>query len=85
MRAISKAAEALDAGTLKDEGHGQWGEPFARLRSQGDWGDFVNNYFSCESCGQLFHLHAETYHGAGGAFEKVASVLEPLRNDSSAT
>lgn len=46
------------------------GEPFQDLVAGGPWGDFVSNYFSCSHCGQLFHLHAETYHGSGGALRK---------------
>ncbi|QTD46218.1 hypothetical protein [Ottowia testudinis] len=78
-RAIKKIAESVMSGVLKDEGFGQWGDPFSKLANGGYWGDFVSNYFSCSICGQLFHLHAETYHGSGGSFEKVTSIEEKYR------
>jgi hypothetical protein len=80
-QAISRASEALKNGILKYEGAGAVGEPFNKLAEGRHWGDFVSNYFSCISCGQLFHLHAETYHGAGGAFEKIGKIEEKLQND----
>lgn len=80
--AIRKAAGAVQSGLLKYEGAGQSGDPFAILARGGHWGDFVSNYFSCTFCGQLFHLHAETYHGAGGAFVKVEKIETPLQGDS---
>ncbi|WP_309328152.1 hypothetical protein [Silvimonas sp.] len=81
-RAITKADDAVKRGVLKYEGAGVFGDPFVRLSRGGDWSDFVSNYFSCQTCGQLFHLHAETYHGSGGAFEKVDLITEPLQGDS---
>jgi hypothetical protein len=84
-RAIKKVDEAVINGVLKYEGAGQSGEPFEHLARGGHWGDIVNNYFSCTSCGQNFNLHAETYHGAGGAFEKIASIKEALQGDTYGT
>jgi hypothetical protein len=78
---IKKVAEAISNDALKYEGAGRFGDPFASLARGGHWGDFVSNYFSCKLCGQLFHLHAETYHGSGGAFEKVEEINEQLQND----
>jgi hypothetical protein len=84
-RAISKVTEALNAGVLNYEGAGQSGDPFSRLAKGNHWSDFVSNYFSCASCNQLFHLHAETYHGAGGAFEKIEKIEEKLQSDTYGT
>jgi len=84
-RAIRKAAEALEIGVLQYEGAGQFGDPFSQIAKGGHWGDFVSNYFSCASCGQLFHLHAETYHGAGGAFEEIDEIEEKLQDDTYGT
>ena len=84
-RAINMAAEAVKSGVLKYEGAGSSGEPFEPLARGGYWSDFVSNYFSCKTCGQLFHLHAETYHGAGGAFEKIRKIKERLQNDTYGT
>ena len=83
--AIAKIAGAVKSGALKYEGAGQWGDPFQKLANGEPWGDFVSNYFSCPHCGQLFHLHAETYHGSGGAFEKISAIQEPLSASPSAT
>jgi len=69
---ILSAAEALRAGLLKEAGHGQFGDPFARIADGQGWGDFVDNYFSCAACSQPFRLHAETYHGSGGSFERCS-------------
>jgi len=80
-RAITTIADAVHKGLLHYEGAGQSGDPFSRIGS-GHWGDFVSNYFSCTSCGQLFHLHAETYHGSGGAFEKIDKIEEKLQGDT---
>lgn len=84
-RAISRAAEAVQSGLIRYERAGQSGDPFAHLARGCDWSDFVSNYFSCISCGQLFHLHAETYHGTGGAFEKVETIEEQLQGDTYGT
>lgn len=65
---------------LENKGTGYWGTPFPKL-AEGCIGDFVSNYFSCTSCGQLFHLRAETYHGSGGAFEKIGRIDERLQDE----
>jgi hypothetical protein len=68
-------------GVLKNEGTGQWGMVFSKL-AEGYITDVVSNYFSCVSCGQLFHLHAETYQGGGGAFEKIGAIDERLQEET---
>ena len=78
---IQFLAETVARGRLEYRGAGEWGDPFAQLAKGGHWGDFVSNYFACRSCGQLFHLQAETYHGAGGGVKKIEKIEEPLRND----
>ncbi|WP_217944733.1 hypothetical protein [Duganella violaceipulchra] len=77
---IAVCQKEMKKGILKNEGAGYWGTSFSKL-SLGYIGDIVSNYFSCASCGQLFHLHAETYHGAGGGFEKIGSIDERLQDD----
>jgi hypothetical protein len=84
-RSIKKASEAVKLGVLKYEGAGISGDPFATLAIGAHWSDFVSNYFSCPSCSQLFHLHAETYHGSGGAFEKIDQINEQLQGDTYGT
>ena len=80
-KAIIAVASALEAGVLQYEGAGAWGDPFKSIAHGSGWGDFVNNYFSCTACGQWFNLHAETYHGSGGAFEAVAKPAEQMQNE----
>jgi len=80
-RAILAAANAIELGILSYEGAGAWGDPFQSIARGDGWGDFVNNYFSCLSCGQWFNLQAETYHGSGGAFEPVREPAEQIQRD----
>ncbi len=79
-KAIAAAKHGLDTGCLNYEGTGSQGDPFHVVTGLG-WGDFVSNYFSCLACGQWFHLHAETYHGAGGALERVLGRPDVLKLD----
>jgi len=64
----------IEDGTLKYLGTGQYGDPFKRIASGKGWSDFVNNYFACAYCDQIFNLHAETYHGSGGKLEAVEQI-----------
>ena len=43
--------------------------PFGSLWLDGPWDDLIAYRFRCTDCGELFSLHAETYHGQGGAWE----------------
>lgn len=78
---IRSAAAAVEAGSLLYEGFGAWGDPLRSIAHGGGWGDFVNNYFSCSSCGQWFNLHAETYHGSGGVFKAIEAPTEQIQKD----
>lgn len=53
---------------------------FSALASGSAWGDTIEHHFRCLNCGELFYLHAETYHGSGGYWEPVnaQSVSENL-------
>ena len=42
---------------------------FSSLVAGEPWDDIVDFRFCCKSCGELFSLHAETYHGSGGYWE----------------
>ena len=44
-------------------------EPFDRLSEDGPWPDYIEYYFRCVECDQLFCLKCETYHGMGGSWE----------------
>ena len=39
--------------------------------AKGRWEDFVSARFRCTSCGRIYELVAETYHGAGGHLRRV--------------
>ena len=68
--------------TLKYLGSGYHGDPFSRISSGGGWGDFVSNYFSCNTCNQIIHLQAETYHGSGGSLNSISEIEEKLEKDT---
>jgi len=42
------------------------------------WGDWIEEYFSCRHCGQVFHLEVEAYHGSGGALEPSSETVQDL-------
>jgi hypothetical protein len=54
--------------------------PFSALAEGAKWGDIVDYRFRCNSCGELFTLQAETYHGSGGFWEpeKKTSIRDNL-------
>lgn len=47
------------------------GPTFSELAQGAAWDDVVSFGFKCQTCGQSFRLHAETYHGSGGYWEAV--------------
>jgi hypothetical protein len=49
-------------------------EPFSAVIPEGPWEDVVGYGFRCTSCGQLFSLSAETYHGSGGEWRPVRHI-----------
>jgi hypothetical protein len=77
--AILLAKSKLEDGTLRYLGEGSYGSPFSQIESGKGWSDIVNNYFTCNSCEQIFNLSAETYHGSGGELTAVDSVKGELR------
>ena len=44
---------------------------FLSIPVSGPWPDYLEVYFSCSSCGQLYRLTAETYRGFGGSWSRV--------------
>ena len=46
---------------------------FSELAAGGQWDDVLAYRFTCNTCGEEFSLHAETYHGSGGYWEPVKS------------
>lgn len=45
--------------------------PFSEIANGGAWGDIMQYQFKCQRCPEQFTLHAETYHGSGGAWSVV--------------
>lgn len=72
-RAITIARQNVDDGTISVviEPNPLSLPPFQSLTAAGPWNDFVAYQFKCNHCGELFSLHAETYHGSGGAWEPL--------------
>lgn len=70
-RAIKIARENLNDGTVSElVGKNPLGlPPFQNVLPDGPWDDIVAYRFGCTACGEVFSLHAETYHGQGGAWE----------------
>ena len=40
--------------------------PFSDLSENGPWPDILICRFECTSCGQLYQLSADAFHGSGG-------------------
>lgn len=72
-KAIRIAAQNVQDGTLREVVSPENGNrlTFHELAQGAVWDDLVSYYFQCRTCGQSFHLHAETYHGSGGYWEPV--------------
>jgi len=70
-QAINIARQNLEDGTIMEvpnaDSIGQ--VSFTAIASGEAWDDIVEYHFRCTSCGELFYLHAETYHGSGGYWE----------------
>jgi hypothetical protein len=74
-KAIRIAFQNVQDGTLRevDPPENDSGPTFSELAQGAAWGDVVSFGFECQTCGQSFRLHAETYHGSGGYWESVTS------------
>jgi len=73
-QAIAVTRDNLADGTISDVTTGGDCKPFDELVSSGKWDDVLMYRFKCNTCGQLFELSAETYHGAGGWWKPVDKV-----------
>jgi hypothetical protein len=47
-------------------------KPFSSILADGPWDDSMAYEFRCTTCGQLFSLSADTYHGSGGEWRPVS-------------
>ena len=70
-QAIRIAKQNLDDLTLSEieESPFSMQASFSQVADGGPWDDVVGYRFRCTSCGEMFSLHAETYHGSGGYWE----------------
>jgi hypothetical protein len=73
-KALKVIQDNLGDGTLVEAAYWPAGEvrgDFPTFRSipiEGPWPDYLDYYFECAACGQLYRLVAEVYHGTGGAW-----------------
>ena len=70
-KAVAVARDNLADGTISDVIIGGDCKPFDELVSSGQWDDVLLYHLKCNTCGQVFELSAETYHGAGGWWKPV--------------
>ena len=70
-RAIEISKQNVEDGTICEvpDTHSVSQVSFSDLAAGKPWGDMVILRFRCNSCGEVFTLHAETYHGSGGSWE----------------
>lgn len=80
--AIDIASQNIEDGTIVEvpDASSENQFSFSALASGAVWGDTIEHHFRCVNCGELFYLHAETYHGSGGYWEpeNAKSVRENL-------
>ena len=70
-KAIAVTRDNLADGTISDITMNEDCQPFDELVSSGKWDDVLLYHFKCNTCGQLFELSAETYHGSGGWWKPI--------------
>ena len=73
-KAIAVTRDNLADGTISDVTTGGNHMPFDELISSGKWDDVLLYHFKCNTCGQLFALSAETYHGSGGWWKPIDKI-----------
>lgn len=71
----------LNSGFLKEDPFWPQGqqrvksESFSSIGVDGSWPDYLQYYFRCIACDQLYALEVETYHGTGGALHSLTLTL----------
>lgn len=76
VQILAKLKLAVAAGELKYNGfessRALTGQPnFDAIEPSGPYPDAMDYYFDCPSCGAVFELTAETYHGSGGKWVRL--------------
>lgn len=76
-KAISVAGDNLQDGTIEEapveNPPFEPRVPFLDVLGGSNPGDYVCYRFRCKSCGEVFALTAETYHGSGGSWRAERS------------
>ena len=76
-KALTVAGDNLRDGTVEEvavaDGEFEPRVPFLDVLDGATPGDYVSYRFRCMSCGELFALTAETYHGSGGSWRPERS------------
>jgi hypothetical protein len=75
-RVLAKLRRAVAAGDLNYNGfessRAHIGQPdFESVDPWGPYPDVLDYYFDCPTCGAVFELTAETYHGSGGKWKRL--------------
>jgi hypothetical protein len=77
QKAFAVAGDNLRDGTVEEIAAESGGfeprVPFLNVLEGASPGDYVAYRFRCTSCGELFALTAETYHGSGGSWHPERS------------
>jgi hypothetical protein len=68
-KAIRVAKDNIEDGTIVESRDRPEVESVLSVPDDGPWGDYLEFYFECSQCRQVFRLAAETYHGAGGQWK----------------
>lgn len=73
---VGKICRALDAGILRcndfESGRALEGQVrFSQLDLERTIPDVIRYYFECRSCGAVFGLVVESYHGQGGHWSRL--------------
>lgn len=77
-RVLSLIADNLRDGTLVHADYWPTGRirlsqpDFREISPSGPWPDYLEYYFACHACGQLYRLSAETYRGTGGSWSRYS-------------
>jgi hypothetical protein len=79
-KVIEVIRDNLKNGTLKHSNYWPEGQVFFKMPpfEEEDWGDSVLYYFECSTCGQLFELSVEMYHGRGGRWQPISQESRKL-------
>ncbi|MFH1768167.1 MAG: hypothetical protein ABH858_03275 [Candidatus Omnitrophota bacterium] len=76
-KTISIIQDNLSDGLLKNSSYWPKGmqkqtiPDFESLAKDGGWPDIFHYYFECSSCGKIYRLFVDTFHGINGKWEPL--------------